>query len=412
MTWPKNPTPDGSGEPAGSLVGLRVIDAGTMVAGPFVASLLADFGADVLKIEHPTRGDPMRNWGPFRDGAGLTWKVTARNKRLVTLDLTHERGREIFMRLVADADVLVENFRPGTLERWRLGWDVLSALNPRLVMVRVSGYGQDGPYREKPGYGTVAEAMSGIPSFTGFPDGPPTLSAFALADTVAGLFGVIGALMGLYEMAHNGEGVGQVVDVSLYEPLFRLVESQVIGYDQLGVVKKRRGNRIEEDVPRNAYGTQDERWIVISASSNETFRRLMTAIGRPELADDTRFAANHARIQNDDVLDALISEWFAARSFEEAMATLDRCDVIAGPILTIRDIWAHPQYLARGNIVEVPDDHFGVVRMPGVTPRFSRTPGAVRFTGQEKGRHNEEVFIGGLGMSATELQALKSEGVI
>lgn len=398
--------------PGGPLVRLRVLDAGTMVAGPFVSSILGDLGADVIKIEHPKLDDPMRHWGPFKEGLGLTWKVTARNKRLITLDLKHPKGQDLLKRLVAEADVLVENFRPGTMERWGLGYDVLSVVNPGLIMVRVSGYGQDGPYATRPGYGTVAEAMTGIPSFTGFPEGPPTLSAFALADTIAGAFGALGALAAIFERSRNERNHGQVVDVSLYESLFRLVESQVIGYDQLGVVKQRRGNRIEEDVPRNAYRTRDDRWIAISASSNQTFRRLMECIARPELADDARFMSNPARVDNADQLDSILQDWFAQLSFEEALRRLEDSDVVAGPVLDIADIFAHPQFQARGDIVQVPDADFGAVKMQGVVPRFGRTPGRVRHVGGRKGEHNDEVYRGQLRLSNEEYDTLQAQGVI
>lgn len=383
-----------------------------MAAGPFVASMLGDCGADVIKIEHPVYDDPMRHWGPFKDGIGLTWKVAARNKRLITLDLKQPRGQELFKRLAVTADVLVENFRPGTMEKWGLGYDQLSGLNPGLVMVRVSGYGQEGPYRDRPGYGTVAEAMTGIPSFTGFPDGPPVLSAFPLADITAALFATVGSLMALQERQRNPSNLGQVVDVSLFEGLFRMVESQVIGYDQLGAIKQRHGNRLEEDAPRNAYSTSDGGWIAISASSDSTFRRLMEAIGRPELGIDPRFAENAARVKNQDNLDQVIAQWFAERSAVEAQTHLDAADVVAGPILNIQQIFEHPQFAARQTIVDVPDGPSDRVRMQGVMPKFSRTPGRVRFAGQEKGANNEEIYLGELGLSRAELTALRADRVV
>ena len=301
------------------LNGLRVIDAGTMVAGPFSGTLLADYGADVIKIEKPRQGDPMREWSPMKDGKSLWWKVTGRNKRLVTLDLAKPRGRELFLKLVSEADAVIENYRPGTFARWGLGYSELAAANPRIVLVHVSGYGQTGPYAERPGYGTVAEGISGIPSFTGFPDRPPTLSAFPLADCLAGVFATTSLLAAIYERDVAGTGVGQEIDVSLYEPVFRLAESQVIGYDQLGLIKQRRGNRFEEDSPRNAYETADQEWIAISASSDRTFGRLAAAIGRPELAEDARFIDNASRIANDAELDEIIAEWIRARPAEEVL---------------------------------------------------------------------------------------------
>jgi crotonobetainyl-CoA:carnitine CoA-transferase CaiB-like acyl-CoA transferase len=394
------------------LSGLRIVDAGTMVGGPFACTLAADYGADVIKIEKPGDGDPMRAWSPLKDGVSLWWKVTGRNKRLVTLDLSKERGRELFLSLVERADAVVENFRPGTFARWGLSYEELARVNPRIVLVHVSGYGQTGPYAHRPGYGTVAEAFSGIPAFTGFPDGPPTLSAFPLADTVAATFALVGLLSAIYERDVAGSGRGQEVDVSLYEPLFRLAESQVVGYAERGIVKQRRGNRIEEDSPRNAYATSDGGWIAISASSDRTFARLAEAIGQPELAGDPRFADNPSRIANDIELDAIVAAWMRGRSLEEAMEALARHDVVAGPVLDIAGIFRDPHYASRGNIVEAPDPEFGSLRMPGVVPRFSRSPGAVRFGGGAPGQHNDEVYRGLLGLSDAELDSLSAEGVV
>jgi crotonobetainyl-CoA:carnitine CoA-transferase CaiB-like acyl-CoA transferase len=394
------------------LAGLRILDAGTMIGGPFACTLAADYGADVIKIEKPGAGDPMRQWSPRKDGRGLWWKVTARNKRLVTLDLRQEKGRELFLRLVQWADAVVENYRPGTLDRWGLSYDELAAVNPRIIVVRVSGYGQTGPYAHRPGYGTVAEAFSGIPAFTGFPDGPPTLSAFPLADTVAATFGLVGLLGAVYERDVAGSAKGQEVDVSLYEPLFRLAESQVIGYSELGVVKERQGNRIAEDSPRNAYATSDGGWIAISASSDRTFARLAAAIGRPELPEDPRFRDNPSRIANDAVLDAIVADWMRERTTAEVMESLEAHDVVAGPVLDIAGIFADPHYAARGNVVEVPDGDLGAVRMPGVVPRFSRSRADVRVAGGDVGRDNDEVYGELLGLDEAELAELRSEGVV
>jgi crotonobetainyl-CoA:carnitine CoA-transferase CaiB-like acyl-CoA transferase len=400
----------GSGEYPGPLSGLRVIDAGTMIAGPFAATLLGDYGADVIKIEKPNVGDPMRHWTPIKDGRSLWWKVTARNKRLITLDLSKPSGREVFLSLAALADVIVENFRPGTLERWGLGFDVLSKLNPGLILVRVSGFGQTGPYRERPGYGTVADAFSGIPAFTGFPDRPPTLPAFPLADTLAGSFGVIGALAALHERKSSGKG--EEVDVSLVEPLFRLAESQVIAYDQLGLVKKRVGNRLEEDSPRNAYPTSDDEWIALSASSDRTFERLAAAIGNPELPLDPRFATNPDRIANADELDAIVGDWIAVRTAEEVLRVFNEFDVVVGRIYDIEDIFQDPHFAARGAIAEVEDEHFGTVRMPGVVPRFVRNPCEVRRSGGSPGEDNDFVYRRLLGLTDDEVERLRAEDAI
>ena len=394
------------------LAGLRVIDAGTMVGGPFAGTLAADYGADVIKIEKPGVGDPIREWSPIKDGVSLWWKVTGRNKRLITLDLSCERGRELFLGLVETADAVIENFRPGTFARWGLSYEELSRVNPRLIVVHVSGYGQTGPYAHRPGYGTIAEAMSGIPSFTGFPDTPPTLSAFPLADTLAATFGLLGLLSAVYERDVVGSGRGQEVDVGLYEPVFRLAESQVIGYDQLGIVKKRRGNRIEEDSPRNAYATADGEWIAISASSDRTFARLAAAIGRPELAGDPRFTDNASRIAHDAELDRIVAGWMEERAAAEIMETLERHDVVAGRIFDVQDIFEDPHYAAREDIVTVPDLDFGAVRMPGVFPKFSRSRCAVRWSGGRIGQDNEEVYGVLLSLGREELDELHAQGVI
>jgi succinyl-CoA--D-citramalate CoA-transferase len=395
-----------------ALDGMLVLDVGTMIAGPLAATLLGDFGATVIKVEHPESGDSMRQWPPVKDGESLWWKVIARNKQLVTLKLSVPAGRALLLRLVEKADVLVENFRPGTMERWGLGFDDLSHVNPRIVMVRVSGYGQDGPYASRPGYGTIAEAMSGIPAITGFPGQPPTLPPIPLADSVAATFAALGAMFAVYARDIRRLDCGQVVDVGLYEPLFRLAESLVIGYDQLGIVKQRMGNRLPEDSPRNTYATADGEWIAISASSDRTFGRLAQAIGREELASDPRFADNPARISNADELDILLSDWFVQRTLAECLAILSEADVVAGPIYDIERIFADPHYAARDNIVTVADPTLGRIRMQGVVPKMSVTPGQVKFPGLGLGAANARVYLEHVGLSEEEFQGLRRAGVI
>lgn len=395
----------------GPLAGLRVIDAGNMIAGPLAATQMADFGADVIKLELPGSGDSMRHWTPMKEGLSLWWKVIARNKRLITLTLSNPRGQELFRELVREADVLIENYRPGTFERWGLGYEELARINPRLVMVRVSGFGQTGPYAKRGGYGTIAEAFSGIPSFTGAPDRPPTLPGFPMADSVASTFAAMAAMFAVYNRDHGG-GRGQEIDVSLYEPLFRLVESQVIGFDQLGIVKQRLGNRLAEDSPRNTYQTRDGRWVGISASSQRTFERLAQALGMPELIADPRFADNASRCEHDVALDEIIAGWFRQRDCAPVMALFEEAEVVAGPVLDISDIVRDPHYQARDNIVSVRDDDFGEVRMQGVVPRFLDTPGEVRHAGRALGADNREVYQGMLGLSQQEFDALTAQGVI
>ncbi|HVL57746.1 MAG TPA: CoA transferase [Burkholderiaceae bacterium] len=406
-----NPTPAHSLD--GPLKGLRVIDAGQMIAAPLACTLLADFGADVIKIEHPKQGDAMRTRPPEKDGKSLWWKVIGRNKRNVTLNLSLPDGQALLKRLAANADVLVENYRPGTFERWGLSYAALAEINPRLVFVRVSGYGQTGPYASRGGYGTVAEAFSGVPSFTGFPDGPPTLtSSFAMADSVAATFAAMAAMFAVYERDQGGSGRGQEIDVSLYEPLFRLVEFQVIAYDQLGLVRERIGNRSITDSPRNAYKTRDGRYITISASTQKSFDRLVATMGMPELSRDDRFTDALKRQRNADVLDQIMAGWFLRHDFATALRILEDGEVVAGPILTIADIVKDPQYLARETITSVADADFGRLRMQNAIPRFVRTPGKVRHAGAALGAHNDEIYRGELGLDAAELDRLRAAGVI
>ncbi len=396
----------------GPLQGLKVLDAGTMIAGPLAATQLADFGADVIKIEQPGVGEPMRDWTPTKDGKSLWWKVLGRNKKLITLALNKQEGQELFKRMVADSDIVIENYRPGTFERWGLGYDLLSEINPGIVLVRVSGFGQYGPYSHRGGYGTVAEAFSGAPSFTGFPDQPPTLPGFPLADSVAATMAAMTAMFAIYRRDQGGTGHGQVIDVSLFEPLFRLIESQVIGYDQLGIVKERQGNRLAEDSPRNTYQTSDGRWIAVSASSQPTFERLADATGMPELITDPRFDGNNNRCQHADILDEMIADWFGKHPFAEIMKLFDERDVVAGPVVDISDIVADPHYAAREAIVDVPDVDFGSVRMQGVTPKMSETPGRVSHSGGNLGTDNKAVFCGEMGLSADEFRRLQNLKVI
>lgn len=394
----------------GALDGLRVIDAGNMIAGPMAATLLADHGADVVKIEHPSLHDPLRDWEPKKDGCSLWWKAMNRNKRFITLDLSKPDGQAIFERLVHRADVIIENFRPGTFERWGCGPDVIEMWNPRAVLVRVSGFGQTGPMAAQPGYGTIAEAMSGIPSFTGFPDGPPVLPAFPMADAVTSSFAALAAMMALNERARSGRG--QVADIALYESLFRLVDAQVIGFDQLGIVKDRRGNRLAEDAPRNAYETADGQWLALSASSNRTFERLALAIGQPELASDPLFASSSQRVAHVEALDAILSDWFGQRDAAAALSLLEEHDVVVGPVLDISEIFEHPQYKARGNIVRVEDERFGSLAMQGPVPSFSRSTAELHTTGGEPGQDNGSVYGAELGLSEDELAAFAAKGVI
>jgi crotonobetainyl-CoA:carnitine CoA-transferase CaiB-like acyl-CoA transferase len=391
------------------LDGLRVVEFATIVAGPSTGKYLADFGAEVVKVEHPRTGDTTRNLGWKAGGAALWWKLVGRNKKPVTLNLSHPRGQEIAKRLLETADVLIENFRPGTLERWNLGPDVLERLNARLVTLRISGFGQTGPYAPKPGFGTLAESISGIAHVSGFPDGPPMLPAIALADEVAGLVGAYAVLMALHERERSRRG--QVIDCSLYESLFQISGPLALAYDQLGIVSGRIGNRIAYSAPRNAYETKDGRWVGVSGTAQSVAERTFRAIERPELIDDPRFATNNARLENIDGLDAIIGGWIKQHTLDEVMAAFEREHAAAAPIYDAAQIFGDPQYAARGTIATVPDPELGDIRMQDVTPRFSRTPGRIRHPGLPLGAANEDVY-GALGLSPEELSDLKNDGVI
>jgi formyl-CoA transferase len=406
-----NPERTPLNQPRGPLTGLRVLDIATMIAAPFSAALLADCGAEVIKVELPGHGDALRNVAPMAHNRSLYWSVLGRNKYSVTLDLRSPRGRELFLELVKHSDVVLENFRPGTLERWQLDYDALEAVNPNIVLVRVSGYGQDGPYRDKAGFGTPAAAIGGLTYITGFPDRPPLSVPIALADYLAGLFGALGAVMALLDRERHGRG-GQWVDVSLYESVFRLLEAVVPAYGKNGLVRERMGNRTGQSSPIGSYATADGRYMVLSVSTDRVWRRMIEAMGHPEWADDPRFASNPARTAHANEVDAAVGGWFARHSAEEAQRILDEAGVPVSPIYSIADIFSDAHYRARQDIVEADDESIGSVPMPAVLPRFSRTPGAVRFPGPRLGAHNEHVYTELLGLSAAELAQLASEGVV
>ncbi|HEX8727129.1 MAG TPA: CoA transferase [Ktedonobacterales bacterium] len=399
-----------NGAPRMALDGVRVLDIATMAAAPWSAAYLAEFGADVLKVEAPVVGDHQRRWGTPKNGEGLSWKSMGRNKRSVTLNLGKPKGAALFKRLVADVDVVIENFRPGTLERWGLGYETLREINPRLVLLRVTGFGQTGPYRERPGFGTLAESLTGFASLNGHPDGPPTLPNMPLADGVAGIMGAYAVMLALYWRDAQG-GTGQVIDLSLCEPLLRLVEPSLLDYDQFGIVRGRIGNRSDHVAPRNSYQCGDGKWLSISASAQSIFERLMDAIGRPELRTDPRFAVNAARVRNVDELDRIIGQWIRQQPREEALRLLAEAQVAAAPIYDIGEVFADPQFQARESLVQLDDPTVGPIRLVNVAPRLSETPGAVRTTGPALGAHNAEVY-GGLGLSADEIEALRAEGVV
>ena len=395
---------------AGALADVKVLELGSMLAGPFIGTLLADFGAEVIKVEKPGTPDPLRDWPPHKDGVPLWWKSMARNKRLVTLDLARAEARELASRLIERSDIVIENFRPGTLERWGLGPDALSARCPRTIWVRVSGYGQTGPYRTRGGYATIAEGFSGLASFTGFPETGPMVSAFPLGDYVAGVFGAFGALMALH---HRGRaGRGQVVDVSLFEPLFRILEAVTLRFDQTGEKKPRLGNQMEEDVPRNVYAAADGGHIAVSCGSQKIFENLLEALGVPELKGDPRFATMALRATHRAVIDGVVRTWMASQGTEAALARLEAHGVVAGRIFDIEDVFRDPHYAARQAIVTILDAQLGPVRMPAPVPKLSTTPGTIRWTGKPPGEDNEFVYRTVLGLEAEALDRLRQARVI
>lgn len=398
---------------AGALDGIRVIEIGTLISGPFAGRLLGDMGAEVLKIEPPGAPDPLRTWGQAElDGHHFFWTVHARNKKAITLDLRTPRGREIFLELVAQTDVIVENFRPGTLERWDLGYDVLRERNKGIILVRVSGYGQTGPDAHRAGYASVAEAASGLRHLNGFPGGPPPRLALSLGDSLAGMFAAQGALAALYRRTVTGEG--QVVDTALTESCLAVQESTIPDYDVGGVVRGPSGTRLEGIAPSNIYRTADGSWVVIAANQDTVFRRLCAAMGQPELATDDRFADHRARGRNQDELDKIIGDWAAERQPGDIIETLSAAGVIAGPINTVAEVVDDPQLRARGMLAEHWDERVDrAVLGPGIVPVLSESPGSIRNAGPaHPGQHNIEVYTGLLGKTAEEVAQLQAEGVL
>jgi crotonobetainyl-CoA:carnitine CoA-transferase CaiB-like acyl-CoA transferase len=391
-----------------ALAGIRVVETATLFAGPLAATFLGDLGADILKVEHPRQPDPAREHGPSKDGIGLWWKVIGRNKRLMTLDLSKPDGQAIFRRIATDADVVIENFRPGTLERWDLGYERLAADNPGLVLARVTGFGQFGPYARRAGFGTIAEAMSGFAALTGEPDGPPTLPPFALADGVAALalaYGVLAALE-----ARRATGRGQVIDLALIEPLLMLLGPQITVFDQLGQVQARTGNRSVNVAPRNTYRTADGRWLAISTSSQSVAERVLRLVGRADLVGQPWFADGRGRAAHADELDVAVGAWIAARPATEVTAAFEEAQAAIGPVYDVRDIFTDPQYAALGTIADVADEQLGHVKMQNQLFRMSDTPGRIRWPGRPHGHDTAEV-LAGIGVDAAALADLRARGI-
>ena len=398
------------------LEGVRVVEMGSLLAGPFCGQLLGDFGAEVIKVEAPGSGDPMREWGRHRkEGRTLWWPIIARNKKSITLNLREAEGQELARGLISKADVLIENFRPGTMEKWGMGYEDLRETNPGLVMVRVSGYGQTGPYRERAGFGSIGEAMGGIRHVTGFPDLPPPRAGISLGDSLAATFGALGALTALFHREANGGrdgGRGQVVDVGIYEAVLALMESTIPEHVLTGHTRGRTGSVLPFVAPSNIYPTSGEDYVLIAGNADNVFRRLAKAVGSPGWAEDERYATHHARGENMEELDAMISEWTKARTGEEVLSVMAEAGVPAGKVFTAADMMEDEHYQARGNVVEVEDPEIGSFPMQNVVPRLTETPGEVRWTGPALGQHNDEVYGGVLGLGEEERAGLREREII
>ncbi|MBM4764701.1 CoA transferase [Bacillus sp. B15-48] len=393
------------------LEGVRVLELGTLLAGPFSGRLFADFGAEVIKIEPPDKEDPMRQWGKQKDGHGLWWPIQSRNKKSVTLNLRVEKGQEVFKELVKESDIIIENFRPGTMEKWNLSYETLSEINPGIIMVRTSGFGQTGPYKSRAGFGSVGEAMGGLRYVTGFPDRPPSRIGISIGDTLAALFATIGCLTALHERGTSGKG--QVVDTAIYESVFSVMESIIPDYLLANYVRERMGNILPGVSPSNIYMTKTGSYIVIGANADGVFKRLCQAMGQPELFEDPKYSSHHARSDNMNELDQRIEEWTKTLSTQECLAILEECGVPSGPIYSAKEILEDPQYKARDMIIKAKHEELGEFPMPGIVPKLSRTPGKVKFVGAEyMGKHNNEVYGDLLGYSEERIAELKEIKVI
>ena len=432
----------------GPLSGFRVLELGNLIAAPYAGRLFAEFGADVLKVERPRTGDELRQWRLFRGNTSLFWSLQARNKKSITLDLRTPEGQDIVLKLLPHVDVVLENFRPGTLEKWNLGFEAMKAVNPDVIFVRISGYGQTGPYRDRPGFGGIAEAMGGLRNLTGYPDRPPTRLGVSLGDSLAGMFGAIGALMALLHREHQrgqggkdasalysdeqrrsrnyaarqpvesegSQGYGQVIDVALYEAVFAITESLLPEYDGYGIIRERTGNILPGLTPSNIYACQEDKWVVIGGNADGVFKRLMQAIGRADLAEDPRFADNPSRTRFQEFLDGIIADWTSRHTLDRVMEAMIEAGVPAGPIYDAADIMNDPHFSARAMLedheVSIEPGERASVRFPGIVPKLSETPGETHWLGPTLGAHNEEVYGQLLGFTPERLEQLKQGGVI
>jgi crotonobetainyl-CoA:carnitine CoA-transferase CaiB-like acyl-CoA transferase len=394
-----------------SLSGVKVLELGSLIAGPFAGRLMADFGAEVIKVEPPGKGDPLRNWRLLHEGTSLWWYVQSRNKKSVTIDLKSEEGQDIIKQLAKEVDVIIENFKPGTLEKWNIGYEDLKKINPKLIMVRVSGYGQDGPYRDKPGFGSVGEAMGGIRYLTGYPDRPPTRVGISLGDSVAALYAVIGTMMALYHRDALG-GEGQCIDVALYEAIFSLMESMIPEFDYFNYIRDRTGSTLPGITPSNIYKCKDGKYVVIGANGDSIFKRLAKAMGRDEWVEDPQFQSNEGRSTRADYLDKEIESWTSQYTMKDVLVLLDQAQIPSGPIYSVEDMVSDPHFIERKMIETVQVEGLGKLKVPGIVPKLSSTPGKIEWTGPKLGEHTEHVLKDYLGLSEKEYVELKKKGTV
>jgi crotonobetainyl-CoA:carnitine CoA-transferase CaiB-like acyl-CoA transferase len=395
----------------GPLAGVRIIDIATIFAGPFASQILGDYGADVIKVEHPDRGDTLRGHGSDKGGKSLWWKVVGRNKRPLGLDLGSADGAEVLLRLIEGADVVVENFRPGTLERWGLGYEQMAARNPGIILLRVTGFGQTGPYAARPGFGTLAEAMSGFAAMTGEPDGPPTLPPFGLADGIAGITGAMAVMLALYHRDVRG-GSGQVIDLAILDPIISVLGPQPTLYDQEGIIPERLGNRSANNAPRNTYKTLDGHWVAVSASATSIAERVMNLIGRPELAKEPWFATGHGRASQADLIDEAVREWIGRHARDEVLRRFEGAEAAIAPVYTVADLVADPHIQERQVLTRVRDPDLGDVLMQNVLARLSATPGRIRFAGRPRGADTDAILSEDARLPKERVEELKALGVV
>lgn len=394
------------------LQGLKILDISTMLAAPWASTFLADYGAEVIKVEHPQNGDHARKYGAQKDGEGIFWKTLNRNKKGITLNLKTPEGKRIFLQLVKDTDVVVENFRPGTLDKWGLDWSTLLKVNPKLILLRTSGFGQEGPYARRGGFGTVAEAMSGFTSINGEKGGKPTLPGMALADGVSSIFGALSIMIALFAQIKNGVEEGQQIDINLYEPLMRLLEPQITAYDQLGKIPEPIGNSSLQTAPRNAYLTKDNTWVALSGSTQSITENIFRAIGREDLITNPKFSSNEHRLKNVVELDEIIGNWIEQFSYAEVVGIFNEAGAVVGPMYNIAQLFEDEHYQYRESFIKVKDNTFGDMRVSNVVAKFSKTPGSVRHLGPYKGQHTEEILKEKVHLTDEQIQELKKMGII